>query len=97
MSCFRTELVSSNEAKTSLVVLDVIMTTVGIDRCLLKRVLVDPSASKDILYYRCFKEMRMNDHYVTPSSTALARFASHKSMIKRTDKLDVTLRTNECV
>lgn len=85
----------TNELKSNPIVLEVGMTMKDIERCRVKRILVDTGASKNILYYMCFKEMGLNDHHLKPNSMVLERFTAHKIHVKRTVCLNVTLGTEE--
>lgn len=73
------------------IVLEVGMTKQGIDMCRLKRVLIDTYATKNILYYKCFKEMGMNDSHLKPSGMILEGFTTHKINVKGTVKVKITL------
>lgn len=66
-----------------------------IERCRVKRILVNTGASRNILYYQCFIEMGMNDHHLKPSSMVLEGFTAHKIRVKGTLWLDVTLGTED--
>lgn len=61
----------NDEARVTPIVLEVGMTREGIDKCRVKRVLVDTGATKNIIYYKCFKEIGMNDSHVNPATWSL--------------------------
>lgn len=71
------------------------MTREGIDKCAVRRVLVDTGATKNILYFQCFKEMDMNDSYLKLSIMILEGFTTHKIPVKGTTKMQVTLGDEE--
>lgn len=91
------ELVHNEEAKITPIVLEVRMTREGIDKCMVKRVLIDTRAMKNILYFKYFKEMGMNDSHLKPSTMVLEGFITHKISVKGTVKMQVTLGTDEKV
>lgn len=91
----RSELAPNDELKSNSIVLEVGMTMKNIKRYRVKRILVDIGASRNILYYRCFKEMGLSDHHLKPSSIVLEGFTTHKIQVKGTVRLKVTLGVGE--
>lgn len=67
------------------------MTRQEIDKCRVKRVLIDTGAMKNIIYYKCFKEMGMNNSHLKPRRMVLEGFTAHKISVKGTVKVKVTL------
>lgn len=66
----------------------------GITRFLdffIRQVLVDSTASSNILYYQCFKEMGIGEQMLTLTPMKLEGFTTHKVTTKRTVILNVTL------
>lgn len=55
------KLASSLEARQSPISLDIVMTFVGMDKCIAKRVIVDTGASIDVLLYKGFQEIGLDD------------------------------------
>lgn len=53
--------------------------------------MVDTGACQNILYYRCFKKMGLNDHHLKPNSMVLEGFTAHKIQTKCTVRPEVTL------
>lgn len=72
------------------------MTREGVDKCRVKRVLIDTRATKNILYFKYFKEMEMNDSHVKPSNKVLEGFTTHKISVKGTVRINITLGSNSC-
>lgn len=62
---------------------------------MVKRVLIDTRAIKKNLYFKYFKEMRMNDNHLKSSAMVLQGFTAHKIPVKGTVRMHVTLGTNE--
>lgn len=67
----------------------------GLERFKIKMLLVDTGASKNILYYNCFKEMGLSDHHRKPSTMVLESFTTPKILVKRTIKLLVTMGSDD--
>lgn len=86
-----------DELKSNPIVLEARMTMKDIERCRVKLILVDTRASRNIPYYRCFKEMRLSDHHLKPNSMVLEGFTAHKIQLKGTVRLDVILGTEDKV
>lgn len=86
----------NEEARVTSIVLEVGMTQEGVDKCRVKRVLIDTRATKNILYFKCFKEMEMNDSHLKPSNIVLEGFTTHKISVKGTIRINVTLGSNSC-
>lgn len=63
------------------------MTREVIDKCRVKWVLVDTCATKNIIYFKCFKEMGMNESHVKPSNMVLKGFTAHNINVKETVKI----------
>lgn len=61
ISFSKKEFVHNEEAKITPRVLEVQMTHEGIDKCTVKRILINTGAMKNIMYFKCFKEMGIND------------------------------------
>lgn len=73
------------------------MTREGVDKCRVKRVLIDTRATKNILYFKYFKEMGMNDSHLKPSNMVLYGFTTHKINVKGTVRINVvTLGSDSC-
>lgn len=87
----RSELAPTSELKSNPIVIEAIFHFPGHDKCLVKRLLVDFDASKNVLFYKCFKEMGLASIQLVPSSTKLEDFTTHKVEVKGTIKLEVTL------
>lgn len=85
----------NEEAKVTPIVLDLRMTREGIDKCMVKRVLVDTEATKEILYFKCFKEIGMIDSHLKLSIMVLEGFTTHKIPVKGTVRMQVTLGCEE--
>ena len=65
--------------------------TAGIDCCDVRRVLVDTGATKDILYYECFRKLQLSEAHLQPYPGKLEGFTNHKVSVKGTITLEVTL------
>lgn len=87
----RTELATNIKLRTNPLVMEAIMRAREIEKCKIRRLIVDIGASKNILYYNCFKEMGLNDHQLKPSSMVQEGFTAHKIIVKGTIKLMVTM------
>lgn len=70
------------------------MTLEEVDKCTVKRVL-DTGATKNIIYLKYFKEMRMNGNHLKTSSMVLEGFTEHKIHVKGTVRMQVTLGTDD--
>lgn len=87
----RTKLAANIKLRTNPLVVEAIMTTWGMEKCKIRRLLVHTRASKNILYYNYFKEIGLSDHHPKPSSMVLEGFTTHKNIVKGTIKLMVTM------
>lgn len=92
----RGDLILNEEARVTSIVLEVGMTREAVDKCRVKRVLIDTGATKNILYFKCFKKMGMNDSHIKPSSMVIESFTAHKIKIKGTVRINVTLGLDRC-
>lgn len=91
---FSDEELEHNEGeKVTPIVLEVRMTHDEIDKCIVRRVLVD--ATKNIMYFQYFKEMGMNYSHLKSSIMILEGFITHKIPVKGTVKMQVTLGDGE--
>lgn len=59
----------------------------GLEQFKIKMLLVDTGASKNILYYNCFKEMGLSDHHRKPSTMVLESFTTPKILVKMDHKI----------
>lgn len=91
----RTELAANIKFHTNPLAREAIMTTRRIEKCKIQRLLVDTGASKNIMYYNCFKEMGLSDHHLKPSSMVIEEFIAHTIVVKGTIKLMVTMGVDE--
>lgn len=57
-----------------------------------RRVLIDTGASRDILYYPCYKALGLSDAHLTLYGGQLEGFSNHKVGVKGTNKMQVTLK-----
>lgn len=48
----------------------------------MKRLFIDTNATKNILYFKCFKEMGMNESHLKPSVMILEGFIAHKILVR---------------
>lgn len=64
----------NEEAQVTPIILEVGMATRGIDNCRMRRVLIDTEATKNTLYYKCFKEMGMEETLFKPINMVLEGF-----------------------
>lgn len=90
------ELVLNEEARITPIVLEVGMTQEEVDKCRVKQVLVNKGATKNILYFKYFKEIEMNDNHLKPSNMVLKGFTAHKISVKGTVRVHVTIDTDNC-
>lgn len=90
------ELVLNEEARITPIVLEVGMTQEEVDKCRVKQVLVNKGATKNILYFKYFKEIEMNDNHLKPSNMVLKGFSAHKISVKGTVRVHVTIDTDNC-
>lgn len=90
------DLVLNKEARVTPIVLKVGMMREGVDKCRVMRVLIDTKATKSILYFKCFKEMEMNDSHLKSSNMVLEGFTAHKINVKGIVKISVTLGSDNC-
>lgn len=87
----------NEEVQITPIILEVGITAKGIYKCRVRRVLIDTCATKNIFYYKCFKEMGMEDTHFKPSNMALEEFTMHKIRVKGTIKINVTLGSDPSV
>lgn len=85
------ELENNEEAKITPIVLKVGMTREEIDKCAVKRVLVDTRATKNTMYLKCFDEMGLKDEHLKPRKMVLEGLTPHKVSVKGMVKIQVTL------
>lgn len=90
---FKKDLVLNEEARVTTIVLEVGMTNEGIYKYRVKRVLIHTWATKNIFYFKSFKEMGMNDIHLKPSNMILE---THKIIVKGTARIKVTLGSDIC-
>lgn len=76
----RTELATNIKLCTNPLIMEAIMKARGIEKCKIRRLLVDIGTSKNILY-----------HQLKPSSMVLEGFTAHKFVVKGTIKLMFTM------
>lgn len=88
---FKKDLMLNEEARVTPIVFEVGMIREGVDKCRVKRVLIDPGDTKNILYFKCFKEMGMNDNHLKPNNMVLEGFTAHKINWKEIVRIKVTL------
>lgn len=90
------DLVLNKKVRVTSIVFDINMTRKGIDKCQVKRGLIDTKATKNISYFKYFKEIRMNDSHLKPSNMVFEGFISNKISVKGTVKVKVTLGSDAC-
>lgn len=63
----------------------------GIDKCFVKRLMVDTGASRNVLFYKCFEAMGLKSRQLVLCATRLEGFTTHKVDIKGTIEIEVSL------
>lgn len=72
------------------------MAAEGLEKCRVRRVLIDIGATKNILYYMCLREMGMDDTRLKPNNMVLEGFTAHKIGVRGTLRVKVTLGFEAC-
>lgn len=85
----------NEEARVTPIILEVGITQQGIDKCKVKRMLIDSRATKNILYFKCFKEMGMHEIHLKPSAMVFEGFTTYKIPINGTVRIKGTLESDE--
>lgn len=88
---FDQDLELNKEARITSIILEVGMAMQRIGKCHFRRVLEDTGATKNILYFKCFKDTRMNDSYLKPSNMVIEGFTAQKIRVREMVKVKVTL------
>lgn len=83
---------SSRELRDKPLVVDARITKLDTDNCTMRRILTYTGALKGVLHYNCFKEMGLNDTFLSPYAGKLEGFTNHKMTVKGIITIQVILK-----